>query len=116
MEDAHEKRERSESFFSAGEKKDILELFARGRGDNLDARFVGILGVGEPHEGLTTPEQFGEGDGEIFIDEFEGFVELDSGDVVYFLDRRLGVLNGVEEILTLGFEEGVSLGGLGVFV
>ena len=43
-----------------------------------------------------------------------GLVELDARDVVDLLDGGLGVLDGVEQVLALGFEEGVALGGLRV--
>ena len=109
LEDADEQRERGEGLFSAGEQEDVLQLLARGRGDDVDAGLGGVLFVGEPHEGLAAAEELGEGDGEVLVDDLEGLVELDAGDVVDLLDGGLGVFDGVEEVLALGFEEGVAL-------
>ncbi len=37
LEDADEEREGGEGLFAAGEQQDVLQLFARGRGDDVDA-------------------------------------------------------------------------------
>ncbi len=116
LEDSDEQREGGEGLFSAGEQEDVLELLARRRGDDLDAGLVGVFGVGEAHEGLAAAEEFGEGDGEVLVDDLVGLVELDAGDVVDLLDGGLGVFDGVEEVLALSFEEGVALGGLVVLL
>ena len=55
------------------------------------------------------PKSLREGDGEVFVDDLEGLVELHARDVVDLLDGGLGVLDGVEEVLALSFEEAVAL-------
>ena len=109
LEDSDQQRQRGESLFSAGEQQDVLQLLARRRGDDVDAALVGVLRVGELHEGLAAAEELGEGDGEVFVDDLEGLVELQAGDVVDLLDGGLRVLDGVEQVLALGFEEAVAL-------
>ena len=62
------------------------------------------------------PKSFAEGDGEVFVDDLEGLVELHAGDVVDLLDGGLSVFDGVEEVLALGFEEAVAGDGLVVLL
>ena len=110
LEDADQQRECGEGLFAAGEQQDVLQLLAGRRGHDVDAALVGVLGVGELHEGLAAAEELREGDGEVFVDDLEGLVELRARDVVDLLDGGLGVLDGVEEVLALGLEEAVALG------
>ena len=49
LEDADQQRERGERLFAAREQKDVLQLLARRRGDDVDAALGGVLRVGEPH-------------------------------------------------------------------
>ena len=67
--------------------------------------------VGEAHEGLAAVEEAREGDGEVLVDAREGLVELGARDLVDFLDGLLRVLDGLDQVLALGFEEAVTLGG-----
>ena len=76
----------------------------------------GVFGVGELHEGLAATEELGEGDGEILVDDLEGLVKFHARDVIDLLDRSLGVLDGVEKILALAFEEAVTGDGLVVLL
>ncbi len=116
LEDADQQRERGEGLLSAREQEDVLQLLARGRGDEVDAGLVAVLGVGELHVGLAAAEELGEGDGEVLVDDLEGLVELGVGDVVDLLDGGLGVLDGVEQVLALALQEGVAAGGLVVLL
>jgi hypothetical protein len=103
--------------FSPPERSRMFCSFLPGRrGDDVDAGVGGVLLVSEAHEGLAAAEELGEGDAEVLVDDLEACVELDAGDVVDLLDGGLGVLDGFEEVLALGVEEGVARGGLVVLL
>ena len=43
LEDADQQRQRGERLFAAGEQQHVLQLLARGRGDDVDAALGGVL-------------------------------------------------------------------------
>ena len=108
LEDADQQRERGQRLFSAREQQDVLQLLARRRSDDVDAALVRILRVGELHEGLAAAKELREGHREVLVDDLEGLIELHARDVVDLLDRSLGILDRIKEVLALGFEKAVA--------
>src|SRR5262245_58767483 len=61
LEDAHQQRECGECLLAAGEQQHVLKFLARGRGNDVDTAFRGVLGIRQAHKALPTAEQLREG-------------------------------------------------------
>ena len=108
-EDRHQKGKGCQGFLAAREQENVLELFAGRRGDDLDARFAGIVFVGEAHFAHATAEEGDESFAEVGVNRLKSLVKARFGDAVDFLDGLFGVADRVEQVLPLGAQEVVPL-------
>src|ERR1019366_1152447 len=112
VEYGHEQGDGGQRLLAAGEQEDVLQALAGRRADDIDAAIGDVLLVGEAHLAGAAAEQRLEPDAEVGVDGFEGLGEFLAGNQVDFLNRLLGVADGIDQVLTLGAEEIVALLGL----
>ena len=93
-ENTNEQGERGESLFAAGKQEDVLEALARRLREDFNARFGGVLRLGEAQAGLAAAEQLTERFLEVDADLRVGFLELPIRDGVDFFDGLGGVHDG----------------------
>ncbi len=82
-----------------------------GGGYDVEAAFGLVLFIREPQECLPAIEEPRKDLREVLVDARKCFVEFLARNLVDLLDRLLRVLDGIDEILALRFEEGVPVSG-----
>ena len=114
--DSDQQRQRGQRLLATGEQQYILQLLAGRLRHNVDAAVRRALLIGQPHKRLATPEQLAKCRAEVFVDPRKSLVELRPRNFVDLFDRGLRVVDGVQQILALGLQKFVALGGLLVFL
>src|SRR6185437_12571869 len=108
-EDGDEQGKRRERLFAAGEKQNVLQALAGGLRDDVNARFAGAIRFAESHFAVAAAEERVESDGELLVDESEGFLELQARHLIELGDRELGILDGLHQIVALAAQEFLAL-------
>ena len=103
--------------FSPPESSSTFCSFLPGRrGHDFEAALGLIFSISQTQEGLPAVEEAREDVGEVLVDAREGLVELGARDLIDLLDGLLRVLDGLDQVVALRFEEGVAVGGLLVLI
>ena len=103
--------------FAAGEQQHVLELLARRRCHNIQPAFGLIFRIGEPQEaGLSALEEARKDLREVFVDARKRLVELGPRNLIDLLDRFHRVVDRLDQVGALHFEEAMPLGCLLIFV
>ncbi len=94
-----------QGLFAAGEQQHVLQQFPRRLGNDFDSSVERILRVQQFHFAPSPAEQLPEAFPEVQVHGFEGFQKLLTGDLIDLADGGTGILDGIEEILTLPGKE-----------